>query len=402
MSADRATIRTTSRTTNWTTSGATSRATSWPADWATRWRGARRILCVRLDSLGDVLMCTPAIRALRASLPGCHLTLLTSPSGAAVAPYVPELDAVMPFVAPWMKHEDAAGAEALRACAGQLAAQGFDAAIIFTSYSQSPLPAAMLCHLAGIPLRLACCRENPYQLLSHWVPEREGERATRHEVQRQLDLVAQVGCTAPDTALSFVVPPEAQRRVHALLADAGIDPAAPYLVLHAGASAPSRRYPLRHWLVLIGMLGTRLGYPMLLTGDRGEAEALRPLAETWVGPTHSLIGKLDLGELGALIGSAALLLTGNTGPAHIAAALGTPLVDLYALTNPQHTPWRVAHRLLFHDVSCRNCLRSSCPLGHHACLDQLAPAMVAEAASELLGTALPRPARTDDTSLAFA
>jgi ADP-heptose:LPS heptosyltransferase len=366
------------------------------------WQAARRILCVRLDSLGDVLMCTPAIRALRVSLPGCHLTLLTSPSGAAVARHVPELDAVIPYLAPWMKHQEPATAAALHECAAQLATQDFDGAVIFTSYSQSPLPAAMLCHLAGIPLRLASCRENPYQLLTHWVPESELERATRHEVQRQLDLVAHVGCSTADTALSFAIPTGAAVRVGAMLEEAGIAPAAPYLVLHAGASAASRRYPIRHWLVLIGMLGTQFGYPIILTGHGSDTEFLRPLDETWVGPSHSLIGKLDLGELGALIRASTLLITGNTGPAHIAAAVGTPLLDLYALTNPQHTPWRVAHRLLFHDVSCRNCLRSSCPQGHHACLDALSPRKVLEAAVELLAAAPPRPARTDDMALAFA
>lgn len=370
-------------------------------EWTRTWRHARRILCVRLDSLGDVLMCTPAFRALRDSLPGCRLTLLTSPSGAAAARHVPELDDVVTLKAPWMKHEESLQESVVQACVADLASRRFDAAVIFTSWSQSPLPAAMLCHLAGIPLRLASCRENPYQLLSHWVPEPEREGATRHEVRRQLDLVAQIGCRTADTALSFAVPDASDRQMHSLLTDAGIDPAAPYLVLHAGASAPSRRYPLRHWLVLIGLLGTRLGYPMILSGARDEAQWLRPLEESWVGPTHSLIGKLDLGELGALIRSAALLVTGNTGPAHIASALGTPLVDLYALTNPQHTPWRVAHRLLFHDVSCRNCLRSICPQGHHACLDSLSPRIVAESAVDLLAESHSRPARTNDEGLAF-
>lgn len=366
------------------------------------WQAARRILCVRLDSLGDVLMCTPAIRALRQSLPGCHLTLLSSPSGVAAAPYIPELDAAISFRAPWMKHDQAMGAQALQECAAQLAAQRFDAAVMFTSYSQSPLPAAMLCQLAGITLRLASCRENPYQLLTHWVPERERERATRHEVQRQLDLVADVGCATSDTALSFAVAAADAARISTMLEEAAVDPAAPYLVLHAGASAASRRYPVRHWLVLIGMLRRQFGHKLILTGDGGDVEALRPLTEGWRSPAHSLIGKLGLGELGALIRGASLLITGNTGPAHIAAAVGTPLVDLYALTNPQHTPWRVAHRLLFHDVSCRNCLRSSCPQGHHACLDSLAPRTVLEAATELLAAAPHRPARTDDAALAFA
>lgn len=171
-------------------------------EWTRAWRHARRILCVRLDSLGDVLMCTPAFRALRDSLPGCRLTLLTSPSGAAAAKHVPELDDVVTLKAPWMKHEEFLHESVVQACIADLTARRFDAAVIFTSWSQSPLPAAMLCHLAGIPLRLASCRENPYQLLSHWVPEPEREGATRHEVQRQLDLVAQIGCRTADTALS--------------------------------------------------------------------------------------------------------------------------------------------------------------------------------------------------------
>ncbi|KFC76151.1 glycosyltransferase family 9 protein [Massilia sp. LC238] len=260
----------------------------------------------------------------------------------------------------------------------------------------------MLCQLAGVPLRLASCRENPYQLLTHWVPERERERATRHEVQRQLDLVADVGCATSDTALSFAVAAADASRINTMLEEAAVDPTAPYLVLHAGASAASRRYPVRHWLVLIGMLRRQFSHKLILTGDGSDVEALRPLTEGWRSPAHSLIGKLGLGELGALIRGASLLITGNTGPAHIAAAVGTPLVDLYALTNPQHTPWRVAHRLLFHDVSCRNCLRSSCPQSHHACLDLLAPRTVLEAAVELLAAAPNRPARTDDAALAFA
>src|SRR5438045_7645437 len=84
--------------------------------------------------------------------------------------------------------------------------------------------------------------------------------------------------------------------------------------------------------------------------------------------SHSLAGRLNLEELAALLAEAPLLISNNTGPAHVAAAVGTPVVDLYALTNPQHTPWQVPHRVLFHDVPCRNCYRSACPMGHHGCL----------------------------------
>src|SRR5205085_9424931 len=100
-------------------------------------------------------------------------------------------------------------------------------------------------------------------------------------------------------------------------------------------------------------------------------------------PSYSLAGLLDLGELAALIQLAPLLIANNTGPAHIAAALGTPVLVLYALTHPQHAPWMVNSRVLYHDVPCKFCYRSICPQAHHNCLSLVTPGEVVEAAKEL-------------------
>ncbi len=93
---------------------------------------------------------------------------------------------------------------------------------------------------------------------------------------------------------------------------------------------------------------------------------------------------LELDQLAALIQHAPLLISNNTGPAHMAAALGTPVVDIYALTNPQHTPWQVPNRVLNHDVPCKYCYKSTCPLEHHDCLRLLAPHEVVAATLDLL------------------
>ncbi|MFS2020989.1 glycosyltransferase family 9 protein, partial [Massilia sp. CT11-108] len=189
------------------------------------WHRARRILCVRLDSLGDVLMCTPAMRALRQAVPGRTLTLLSSASGAAALPFVPELDDAIAWSAPWTKSaRSATTGAAAPAPIATLAARAFDAAVIFTTYTQSALPAALLCQLAGIPLRLAHCRENPYDLLSDWVPDPEPAMLVRHEVQRQLALVQRVGCRSAGLGLSFVPRPADFTAARARLAAAGIDP----------------------------------------------------------------------------------------------------------------------------------------------------------------------------------
>lgn len=348
------------------------------------WSDARSVLCVRLDSLGDVLMCTPAIRAIKQSRPGRCVTLLSSQSGAAAAPFIPELDAVLEYAAPWMKGSHARLPALDRDFIDSLASRRFDAVAIFTSYSQSALPAALMCHLAGIPLRLAHCRENPYQMLSDWVPDPEPDAMVKHEVRRQLDLVAAVGCTAASAGLSFAVRDNDLDSVRARLAAHGINATRQWILLHPGASAPSRRYPPGQWAAVIGELAARIGLPMVLTGSTSEQPLIAEIVEGSGRDAISLAGQLDLGELGAAIKLASLVICNNSGPAHLAAAVGTPLVDLYALTNPQHTPWQVECRVLFHDVPCRFCQKSVCPQGHHDCLKGIAPARVVEAACGLL------------------
>ena len=357
---------------------------SLPGATSSAWNDAAHLLCVRLDSLGDVLMCTPAMRALRAQCPQRRLTLLTSPAGAALAPYLPEVDAVLAYEAPWMKSSAAATPATHIDWIARLAEQRFDGVVIFTCYSQSALPAALLCQLAGIPLRAAYCREKPYQLLTDWIADPEPGAMVRHEVQRQLDLVRHLGAEVMDERLSFVPGPKETEAVRSRLRQAGIDPDGRWLALHPGASAPARRYPGRHWNTLVKELSERIGCPLVLTGGAHEMGLIDAIEIPPGARVLSLAGQLGIGELGALLAQASLVISNNTGPAHIAAAVGTPVVDLYALTNPQHTPWRVPSRVLNHDVACRNCHRSICPEGHHDCMEKLAPSQVVDAVRGLL------------------
>jgi lipopolysaccharide heptosyltransferase II len=351
---------------------------------ASRWIEARNILCVRLDSLGDVLMCTPAMRALKESHARPRLTLLTSSGAAAAAPFIPELDAVIDYAAPWMKSSTPHQAGIDAAFIESLAARHFDAAVIFTSFSQSALPAALLCYLAGIPLRLAHCRENPYDMLSDWIADPEPQTLVRHEVRRQLDLVASVGCRAGSARLSFAVRESDLDALRRCLDEAGIGADAPLILLHPGASAPSRRYPAERWAEVVRLLAGCSDCQLMFTGEEREVPLIERIRASCGVAVHSLAGKLSLGQLGAAIRLASVLISNNTGPAHMAAAIGTPLVDLYALTNPQHTPWHVESRLLFHDVPCRFCYKSVCPQGHHDCLGKVEPARVVDAALSLL------------------
>jgi len=355
----------------------------------TAWQTAKNILCIRLDHFGDVLMATPALRALKESFAGCRLTLLTSPAGAGIARHIPEIDDTIEYEAPWMKSSAPRDAGQDFGMIAQLRERRFDAAVIFTTYSQSALPAAMLCHLAGIPLRLAHCRENPYQLLTDWQPDPEPRQTIRHEVRRQLDLVASVGASTSDERLSFALHPDDLIWAGAQLEARDIDRSQPWFLLHPGGTAASRRYPPQHWAQVAAELSRRLPCNLVFSGSAAETglvngilqhvRELHPAARL-----HSFAGQISLGQLAAIMSHASLLIANNTGPAHLAAALGKPVVDLYALTNPQHTPWKTPSRVLYHDVSCRFCYKSVCPQGHHGCLTGVEPARVVEAALELL------------------
>lgn len=411
------------------------------------WRAVRRLLVVRLDQLGDLLMTTPALAALREGLPAAHITLLTSRGAAVLAPHLrPIVDDWWTEDVPWMPSGAELEPGAERALVDRLAAGGFDAAIVFTVCTQSALPAALVCRMAGIPLRLAHARENPYGLLTDWAPERDhlgpglgsptgnaalrdiaaavppaaastgaGSteatgprtagpwRVVRHEVRRQLDLVGQVGFTTRDERLRFELrePDRAEASWH--LPRTGLGPgtrrgpARPFVVLHPGASAASRRWPAERFGAVAAALADR-GLDVLVCAGPGEA----PLAEAVLhsaqaaGPTglpgstprrgqvHGLGGPIGLGALAALMARSALVLTNNSGPAHLAAAVGAPLVCVYAQTNPQHAPWSRSVRVLRHDTPCSACLKSRCPVPGHPCLTGISTQAVLDAALDSL------------------
>jgi lipopolysaccharide heptosyltransferase II len=361
------------------------------------WRGVRRLLAVRVDNLGDVLMTTPALAAAAESLPGVEITLLGGPGAGALAPHLTMLRDVIATRVPWVGSEAGAGDVDEHALVARLAAARFDAAVIFTVCTQSALPAALLCRLAGIPLRLAHVRENPYRLLSDWVPETDLVLAdARHEVRRQLDLVGHVGWSTTDERLHFRLRAPDVARIDAWLdGQWPDDDERPLVVVHVGASAPSRRWPAERFGQAADVLAYEQGARIVFTGSAEEAALVATARAGMQQPSHSLAGRLSLGQLGALIARADLLLGNNSGPAHLAAALGTPVVDVYALTNPQHTPWQVPARVLSRDVDCRGCLKSRCPEGHHRCIADVAAAEAVAAALALLG----RPDAASDSPL---
>ena len=381
-----------------------------------RWSQVNRVLAIRLDNLGDVLVTTPALHAIKTSLPAATLTLLASPVGAQVARLNPDLDDVIIYQAPWMDpwHKLPQDSQREQQMIATIRERRFDGAIIFTSFRQSPLPAAYLCYLADIPLRVAASIDGPGSLLT--TRHKHLERMM-HEVELGLDLVAAIGITTEDLDLVLHVPADARTRINDLLATYHVDkpgdrqkcrgdpcgrpawgrpargrpawgrPA--LIVVHPGCSMPARTYPWEMYVEVVDLLVEQLGATVFLTGAEDEQELVeRILSQVQEGnrrAVHSLAGVLSFPALCALIETVDLVITNNTGPMHIAAAVKTAVAALFALTNPpeQWGPWQVPQRLLNVDVPCRICYSRVCPY-QHECLRLVTPQMVVDAARELL------------------
>ncbi|SEL19420.1 ADP-heptose:LPS heptosyltransferase [Roseateles sp. YR242] len=327
-----------------------------------RWSNVRRILLVRLDSPDGVVISTPAFAAVRETLPWAHLTLLAAPAAEALRPHLEMLNEIVGFNAPWMK----AGAamldaeapdmrgEAERHMVRRLGRGHFDAAVIFTAGTQSAMPAALMCRMAGIPLALAYVQERAYGLLSDEVPEEAAAavgavEGLQHEIDRQLALVGHVGLRIQDDRLRFRMLPRDERAVQQLLKQAGLPSGQGYVLVHLDPGEFSRRHPpqaLGEALDLLQDASAADGAAIVFCGEPTEQSLIEAVRRVMSGPSLVLARSPALGELATLIAGARVLVSSPDGPVALATAVGTTVVDLEALTDPQETPWRVAAPVL--------------------------------------------------------
>ncbi len=313
------------------------------------------VLAVRQDNNGDVLLAGPALRALAAG--ATRLSLLCGPSGRAAAETLPGIDDILCFEAGWIEaNPRAVEPAAFAALVAAVAGRRIDCAVIFTSFHQSPLPAALALRLAGVPRIAAICEDYPGSLLD---VRHRGVPDDLHEVERALSLAGAAGFTLP--------PNDEGRLTMHVAAKNPVAGSGRYVVVHPGATVPARAWSLASNRALVRALTAR-GERVVVTGGTADRELCAAVAGA---EALDLSGRTDFATLGRVISDAVALVVGNTGAAHVAAAVGTPVVSLFAPTIPaaRFRPWRVAHVLLGdQEIACRNCRARSCPRGDHACL----------------------------------
>jgi len=338
-----------------------------------------RIIVLRSGAVGDCILSTPALSALRRAYPSAHLTLLGDPFSADLFKGSPDIDRLIKLDPKVMRRR-----EYLTALL-RLRRERFSLLVDLHGNSRTFLQTLLI----GGKRRLGFeTRHSRSIVYTHRAPY----RMDVHTVFRQLELLRPIGVTIDpsnptETSLCVTISESERREARALLDAAGLPIGHPYAVLHPGAGAGLR---LKQWrpdrfAAVAVRIQESLGLEMVVTGS-GEGE--RPVVEQVMAaarrPMISLFNKTGLRTLAAVLEGAALYVGCDTGPMHLSAALGTPVVALFGPTDPVRwspwspTPWRVIRA----GLPCSPCPGKICPYNVE-CMSSLEVDQVFEAAQEL-------------------
>lgn len=340
----------------------------------------RRVLVRLPNPLGDVVMATPALRALRRGLPGAEIAVLGPPHHEGLLRGVGSFDVFLP----WRGR----GAGDLVARVRALRRRAFDCAVVLPDSPRAALDA----FLAGIPRRVGYGRDFLRRRLvteSIEPPREGGRRVPFSMIERYLRLTRLVGVPDAGLELDLRVHDDAAERAARRLAEAGVDEGEPVLLVTPGAAyGPSKLWPPGYYARACDEIARRRGLlPLIVPAPN--PEEIRIAAEVSRAMTRRHVALLEpdpsLEVLKALVARATLLITNDTGPRHVAVALGRPVVVLMGPTDPRHTAHLLeGQRVLTEDVACRPCGRKVCPIGDHRCMVRLLPERAVRAADELL------------------
>jgi heptosyltransferase-2 len=327
--------------------------------------------------LGDAVMTTPALAAVREGLPDARIALLAKPLVAELFRHHPDVDEVIVYERPG-RHEGALGRLRLGA---ELRRRRFDGALLL----QNAFDAALIAFLGRIPERAGYPTDGRRILLTLPVPLTPGI-LERHEVEYYLCLLDGLGIPRPEpAALKLAVTEEEREAIETRLASLGIERGAPFVAINPGATYGSakRWYPDR-FAAVADALSAEWGAAVVVVGSTAEAPLTGEIEAATRNPPVNLAGKTTVRELMALLSLSSFLVTNDSGPMHIGAALGVPLVAIFGPTDWRRTsPWSERAKVVRVEIDCSPCRLRVCDRGHE-CMLGVTPGMVLDAARQLL------------------
>jgi heptosyltransferase-2 len=335
------------------------------------------LLVRAVNWLGDAVLTTPALGAVRAAFPGSRITLAAKPLVAELFRHHPDIDEILVYE----KEGRHAGAAGMLRMAAELRRRDIATAILF----QNAFDAALMAFLAGIPDRAGYATDGRRMLLSRAVPATE-EVLRLHHAEYYLHLVSELGIPRPaNPAMRLQVTGEERDAMTARLASLGIPKGERILGINPGATYGSakRWFPDR-FAAAADALSEEWGASVVLMGSSPEMPLSAEIEAAMRRRPVNLAGKTTVRELMALLSVCGFLVTNDSGPMHIAAAFGVPLVAIFGPTDWRTTsPWTRKAKVVRVDVDCSPCMRRECDRGHE-CMLGVTAEMVVGAAHDLV------------------
>jgi heptosyltransferase-2 len=340
-------------------------------------KAIKRLLIRSTNWIGDAIMTTPAVRAIRHNFPAAHISMLAKPWVAPVFAHSPHVDEIIVFEAGG-RHAGVGGTLRL---AKDLRGRRYDAAILL----QNAIEAAIITFLAGIPRRIGFDTDARRLLLTHPVHRTKAIKAI-HQTGYYLKILEGAGLATGAPTLELHLDPADTRRAAQMLSEFGIAAGRPLIGLNPSATfGPAKQWFPERYAALGDLLHKALGAMVLIFGGPSDRALGRTITGLMSAPAIDLSGRTSLGEAMALIDCCTAFVTNDSGLMHVAAALGTPLVAVFGSTNWTTTsPFSDTSRIVRVPIACSPCMQPVCPLGHMNCMRQVSVAMVTDAVKDLL------------------
>jgi len=340
-------------------------------------RDVQRLLIRSTNWIGDAVMTTPAVRAIRRHFPGASISLLAKPWVAPVFAHSPHVDEIIVYEANG-RHRGAMGPIRL---ARDLRSRDFDAAILL----QNAIEAALIAFLAGIPMRIGFDTDARRLLLTHPVRCTRAVKAI-HQTGYYLKILEGVGIPPRGRTLELSLGNANRKRAEEILAKRGILPGSRIVGLNPSATyGPAKQWFPERYAALGDRLSRTLDASIVIFGGPADSNLGRHITEMMQTPAADLSGRTSLGEAMALIERCDAFVTNDSGLMHVAAAVNTPLVAIFGSTNSTTTsPYSPTSRIVRVPIECSPCMQPVCPLGHMNCMRLVSVKMVAEAVEDLL------------------
>lgn len=341
----------------------------------------RRILIARLDRLGDVVLSTPVIRHMRKLFPDAYIAFMVRPENKDVVANNPDLNEVILY--------DKNGNEksflgSVFFALNVLRKREFDIAIALHPTNRTHLAF----FLAGIPKRIGYDKKMG-ALLTIRVPHSKQEGAI-HEAEYNFTLLKEAGfdVAGADIRPYIVTGKEEKSYADYLEGMAGIGKNK--IVLHAGASCPSKRWPAERFARAADILAEKYGSDIVIVGGKDAEKFSKDVISSMKKKAYDLTGRLSIGVLAEILSRARLFVSNDSGPVHVAVAVGTPVIAIFGRKNPGLSPkrWGPLGRkdiVLHKDAGCEICLAHECKKGFR-CLEAVTVEDVVRAAGEILGS----------------